>query len=700
MEVSNEIKEDIRKTQSDLKNAIRVHQVWVARLQEDVNNIHLITKVKEAEKDIITIGQTQKLVVDRLRRELELYQQRLKARNKQINIENDNRYVAQQLRDHQLQYSNRNRTLLKPSVLNEIHVKTENSDNFKDCISDSDNELKSSNEKENSNHSDSDERDKYRNDLHIPSVHDSRNNFAKALNKFKEQYIEKKLQHCEWQEQHSDSGSSHGADQSPTPSPPPLPQPGEPVTQETFMRLIGLVTPSQKEVLEKKRNERRKRSTTSTNRNDFLYGNYEMMPVKPMPEPEPEPEKEKEKAIIQPVSNITNQQPDVTEFIEEPTEEIEQIFRGIKIEVQGLDEEAICELGAEVAAAGGVLSAAGAGGTHTLVPLDFDPGELITASAEPVTVFWVKDCLSQQELLPIEYYHRPVKVPQWEGNGPLQGVVASLSTYSGIERAFLDELAKLLGATYTTSAQNEFQSRSACVRLKHFMVLSHAWTVEKSRCRDAAELRKTMRKKYEYFVVSFFRQGLNRVILFLSGSWSNKPAWAASLPEGLSVEPVYSPNKKVCHSCGRNDVPSLLVWCVACSVWQHTGCGAEGRCASCRAPLPEPACSPHAPHPRPRPSPRADQMYRDKLAERKRLQERNIELCVELRKLEARAASLKENLDEHNAEKRQLLADQIKTQRNLQKLLDFISHFKETSISMRATSASESGSDISKSNEE
>lgn len=27
MEVSNEIKEDIRKTQTDLKNAIRIHQV-------------------------------------------------------------------------------------------------------------------------------------------------------------------------------------------------------------------------------------------------------------------------------------------------------------------------------------------------------------------------------------------------------------------------------------------------------------------------------------------------------------------------------------------------------------------------------------------------------------------------------------------------------------------------------------------------
>lgn len=60
-----------------------------------------------------------------------------------------------------------------------------------------------------------------------------------------------------------------------------------------------------------------------------------------------------------------------------------------------------------------------------------------------------KDCLCQQELLPIEYYHRPVKVPSWSGcePGPLHGVVVSLSTYSGIERAFIDELAKLLGAT-------------------------------------------------------------------------------------------------------------------------------------------------------------------------------------------------------------------------------------------------------------
>ncbi|XP_045761506.1 DNA topoisomerase 2-binding protein 1 [Maniola jurtina] len=138
------------------------------------------------------------------------------------------------------------------------------------------------------------------------------------------------------------------------------------------------------------------------------------------------------------------EQPNITEDItEQPTEEVEQIFRGIKIEVNGLDEEAICEIGAEVAAAGGLLVASGAGGDYVLVPLDWDA---TSSPVENITVFWIKDCLSQQELLPIQYYHRPVKLPQWDGPGPLEGVVASLSTYCGFERAFLDELAKLLGA--------------------------------------------------------------------------------------------------------------------------------------------------------------------------------------------------------------------------------------------------------------
>ncbi|XP_013185624.1 uncharacterized protein LOC106131168 [Amyelois transitella] len=509
MEVSNEIKEDIRKTQTDLKNAIRVHQVWVARLQDDENNVVIKTKVKEAEKDIIAIGQAQKLVVERLRRELELYQQRLKARNKQVNIETDNHYVAQQLREHQLQYRNRSRTnssvsLLKPSVLTEIRITTTNNqEDIKETnISDSENEIKSSNEKENSNHSETDNKEKYRNFSQFPNtVNDSRNNFVNALNKVKQAFIGSKLQENDWQERRSDSDSSPGAEPSPTPSPPPLPEPGQPVSQETFMRLIGLVTTAQRDILLKKRNERRKRSTTCTKRTDFLYGNFDMIPKR----------------------KKYNQFPYLQSHSEPPQ----------------------------------------------------------TRSAK-----------------------------QKKQQGPNK---------SSRE-----------GSPSGSSTENK--------------------------------------------------------------GWSNnKPAWAASLPAGLSVEPVYPSNKKVCHGCGRNDVTSLLVWCSGCLVWQHTGCGADGRCCRCGAALPDPALGG---------GDGGACLFRDKLAERKRLQEKNIELCVELRKLEARAASLTKNLKEHNDEKRQLLANQIKTQRNLQKLLDFISQFKETSISLRSTSASDTGSELSKSNEE
>lgn len=42
------------------------------------------------------------------------------------------------------------------------------------------------------------------------------------------------------------------------------------------------------------------------------------------------------------------------------------------------------------------------------------------------------------------------------------------------------------------------------------------------------------------------------------GWGNNKPAWVAALPAGLSVEPVFSPAKKVCHGCGRSGEYMIL----------------------------------------------------------------------------------------------------------------------------------------------
>lgn len=130
-------------------------------------------------------------MVDRLRRELELYQQRLRARNKHVSIENDNRYVAQQLRDHQIQYRNRNRSasLLKPSVLNEIQIKNENNEEEAN-ISDSENDNKSI-EKENSMNSENEDKEKFvKKYSQIPSlIQDSRSNFTNVLNKVKDSFM-------------------------------------------------------------------------------------------------------------------------------------------------------------------------------------------------------------------------------------------------------------------------------------------------------------------------------------------------------------------------------------------------------------------------------------------------------------------------------------------------------------------------------
>lgn len=128
-------------------------------------------------------------MVERLRKELELYQHRLRAKNKQVSIENDNRYIAQQLRDHQLQYRNRNRTsLLKPSVLNEIQIKTENTNDELNNISDGDNETKSPGN--NPVHNENCKESFVKNFPQLQKLARSENiNYENALNKVKEVFL-------------------------------------------------------------------------------------------------------------------------------------------------------------------------------------------------------------------------------------------------------------------------------------------------------------------------------------------------------------------------------------------------------------------------------------------------------------------------------------------------------------------------------
>lgn len=72
----------------------------------------------------------------------------------------------------------------------------------------------------------------------------------------------------------------------------------------------------------------------------------------------------------------------------------------------------------------------------------------------------------------------------------------------------------------------------------------------------------------------------------------------------------------------------------------------------------------------------------EKLLERKLLQEKNRQLITELRKLETRAEKLKENIEASNIEKKQLISNQNNTLKHIKSLRDFVSKFKDTSVSL------------------
>lgn len=496
MEVSYEIKEDIRKFQTDLKNAIRIHQVWMTRLKCDETNYRIKTKVKEAEKSILTISQNQKRVIDRLRKELELYQKRLKAHNRQVNVDSDNKHVAKQLHDYLSYFKGSNViTISKPSVLNNIHKNSDDKPMSSD-VSDSEYDLKPMEKDSNSS-----ENEQKENDGHVSSVVKRRNNFTNTLTKVRESLLlsGRDPKQNTWAEGTApDIEYLNGDDISSSP-PLKLPAEGEVITQEMFLSSVGLLTHRQKELLNKRRMEKKRKRivpNTGTSNGDAAYENFELVAKRK------------------------------------------------------------------------------------------------------------KSC----------------QFP------------------------------------YLQSHNAPPQTRSA--KLKKDQKLSDKTSRESSPSTPTGN------------------------------KW-----WKSALPAGLCVIPIFSDSQKVCRSCGRRDVPSLLVWCMSCSVIQHTTCGDHGNCCNCGELLPDPDISAVS-------STTTDTIYKEKLALRKELQEKNMKLCMDLQKLLTRADILKENLGEKQEEKRRLLAEQIKTQQDLQKLLDFINQFRETSLSIRSTSVSDSGSEVSKSNDE
>ena len=60
-----------------------------------------------------------------------------------------------------------------------------------------------------------------------------------------------------------------------------------------------------------------------------------------------------------------------------------------------------------------------------------------------LSIIWLEDCLDQDKLLDIAYYHKIINIDK--ELKPLDGVVSGLSGYTGREREFLNSLVEVLG---------------------------------------------------------------------------------------------------------------------------------------------------------------------------------------------------------------------------------------------------------------
>ncbi|XP_015125031.1 uncharacterized protein LOC107046826 [Diachasma alloeum] len=73
MEISKGLQEEIILVQNRLKNAIRDHQICVGRLKDEPNNSDILGKIQEIQLHIVSLGRCQKQIVERLRKEVEVY---------------------------------------------------------------------------------------------------------------------------------------------------------------------------------------------------------------------------------------------------------------------------------------------------------------------------------------------------------------------------------------------------------------------------------------------------------------------------------------------------------------------------------------------------------------------------------------------------------------------------------------------------
>ncbi|XP_017490641.1 PREDICTED: DNA topoisomerase 2-binding protein 1-A [Rhagoletis zephyria] len=103
-----------------------------------------------------------------------------------------------------------------------------------------------------------------------------------------------------------------------------------------------------------------------------------------------------------------------------------------------------------------------------------------------VTDLYVENCMKQNKLVPIEYFHR--HVPHTANSQPLVGMTIVISTYTALEYDFIDSVAQLLGATVNRVLAKKERPLLVCPRAEGskyegaikwgYPIVTSAWLVQ------------------------------------------------------------------------------------------------------------------------------------------------------------------------------------------------------------------------------
>lgn len=121
----------------------------------------------------------------------------------------------------------------------------------------------------------------------------------------------------------------------------------------------------------------------------------------------------------------------------------DRLFEGLTFVVIGFSDEDSFVAETIAAMNGKVVSSTFAGiPDYGVVPKCGAP--LKHTVNEIVTDLFIEDCINQEQIVEIKYYHRPLSVKKY--SNPLSSCVITMSTYIGVERTYLATLATELGA--------------------------------------------------------------------------------------------------------------------------------------------------------------------------------------------------------------------------------------------------------------